>query len=64
MEEAGAAIVIPDAELTAARLAHEAGELLRDRTRLAAMAHASAALARPDAARDIAAELLAAVRHR
>jgi UDP-N-acetylglucosamine--N-acetylmuramyl-(pentapeptide) pyrophosphoryl-undecaprenol N-acetylglucosamine transferase len=37
-----------------------AGELLHDRTRLAAMAHASAALARPDAAQQIAAELLAA----
>ncbi|HEX4805371.1 MAG TPA: UDP-N-acetylglucosamine--N-acetylmuramyl-(pentapeptide) pyrophosphoryl-undecaprenol N-acetylglucosamine transferase, partial [Conexibacter sp.] len=60
MEEAGAAIVIPDAELTAERLAHEVGELLHDRARLTAMAHASAALARPDAAREIAAELLAA----
>ncbi len=60
MEQGGAAIVIPDADLTAARLAHEVGELLHDRTHLAEMAHASAALARPDAARDIAAELLAA----
>lgn len=60
MEQAGAAVVIPDAELSAERLAHEAGELLHDRTRLAAMAHASAALARPDAAREIAGELLAA----
>jgi UDP-N-acetylglucosamine--N-acetylmuramyl-(pentapeptide) pyrophosphoryl-undecaprenol N-acetylglucosamine transferase len=64
MVDAGAAVVIRDADLTAARLAHEAGELLHDRTRLAAMAHASAALARPDAARDIAAELLAAARRR
>jgi UDP-N-acetylglucosamine--N-acetylmuramyl-(pentapeptide) pyrophosphoryl-undecaprenol N-acetylglucosamine transferase len=62
MADAGAAIVIPDADLTAARLAHEAGDLLHDRTRLTAMAHASAALARPDAAQDIAAELLAAAR--
>ena len=53
--------MIPDADLTAARLAHEVGELLHDRTRLAAMAHASAALARPDAAREIAGELLAAL---
>jgi UDP-N-acetylglucosamine--N-acetylmuramyl-(pentapeptide) pyrophosphoryl-undecaprenol N-acetylglucosamine transferase len=60
MEEGGAAIVIPDAELTATRLAHEVGELLHDRSRLAAMAHASAALARPDAAAAVAAELLAA----
>jgi UDP-N-acetylglucosamine--N-acetylmuramyl-(pentapeptide) pyrophosphoryl-undecaprenol N-acetylglucosamine transferase len=60
MERGGAAVVIPDAELTAARLAHEAGELLHDASRLAAMAHASAALARPDAARRVAAEVLAA----
>lgn len=62
MEQGGAAIVIPDADLTATRLAHEAGELLHDRTHLTAMAHASATLARPDAARDIAAELLDAAR--
>jgi UDP-N-acetylglucosamine--N-acetylmuramyl-(pentapeptide) pyrophosphoryl-undecaprenol N-acetylglucosamine transferase len=60
MEQGGAAVVVPDAELTAARLAHEVADLLHDRTRLAAMAHASAALARPDAAREIAGELLAA----
>jgi len=64
MADAGAAVVIPDAELTATRLAHEVGELLHDRTRLTAMAHASAALARPDAAHDIAVELLAAASHR
>jgi UDP-N-acetylglucosamine--N-acetylmuramyl-(pentapeptide) pyrophosphoryl-undecaprenol N-acetylglucosamine transferase len=54
MERAGAAIVIPDAELTAARLAQEVGGLLADRGRLRAMARASAALARPDAACEIA----------
>jgi UDP-N-acetylglucosamine--N-acetylmuramyl-(pentapeptide) pyrophosphoryl-undecaprenol N-acetylglucosamine transferase len=64
MADGGAAIVIRDADLTATRLAHEAGDLLHDRTRLAAMAHASAALARPEAARDIAAELRLAARHR
>jgi UDP-N-acetylglucosamine--N-acetylmuramyl-(pentapeptide) pyrophosphoryl-undecaprenol N-acetylglucosamine transferase len=64
MERAGAAVLVPDADLTAARLAHEVGELLHDRARLAAMAHASAALARPDAAREIANELLAAAGHR
>ncbi|HEV7176182.1 MAG TPA: undecaprenyldiphospho-muramoylpentapeptide beta-N-acetylglucosaminyltransferase [Solirubrobacteraceae bacterium] len=62
MEEAGAAIVIPDDELTPARLAAEVGGLLADRGRLAAMARASAALAKPDAAREIAREVLAAVR--
>ena len=62
MERAGAAVVIPDAELTSARLANEVGQLLADPGRLAAMARASAQLARPDAARDIAHELLSAVR--
>jgi UDP-N-acetylglucosamine--N-acetylmuramyl-(pentapeptide) pyrophosphoryl-undecaprenol N-acetylglucosamine transferase len=60
MEQAGAAIVLPDAELTAARLAQEVGRLLADPGRLQAMARASAALARPDAAKRIAEEVLAA----
>jgi UDP-N-acetylglucosamine--N-acetylmuramyl-(pentapeptide) pyrophosphoryl-undecaprenol N-acetylglucosamine transferase len=62
MARAGAAIVIPDSELTPARLGHEVGSLLADPSRLAAMARASASLARPNAARDIAHELLAAAR--
>jgi UDP-N-acetylglucosamine--N-acetylmuramyl-(pentapeptide) pyrophosphoryl-undecaprenol N-acetylglucosamine transferase len=62
MEQAGAAIVIPDAELTPARLAAEVGRLLADPSRLAAMSRASAALAKPDAARDIAREVRAAAR--
>jgi UDP-N-acetylglucosamine--N-acetylmuramyl-(pentapeptide) pyrophosphoryl-undecaprenol N-acetylglucosamine transferase len=62
MEEGGAAIVIPDGELTPARLAAEVGRLLADRGRLAAMARASAALAKPDAAREIAREVRAAAR--
>jgi UDP-N-acetylglucosamine--N-acetylmuramyl-(pentapeptide) pyrophosphoryl-undecaprenol N-acetylglucosamine transferase len=62
MEEAGAAIVIPDDELTPARLAAEVGALLADRGRLAAMARTSAALAKPDAAREIAREVLEAAR--
>ncbi len=60
MERAGAAVVIPDGELTGARLANEVGRLLADRGRMAAMGRASAAVARPDAAREIAHELLAA----
>jgi UDP-N-acetylglucosamine--N-acetylmuramyl-(pentapeptide) pyrophosphoryl-undecaprenol N-acetylglucosamine transferase len=60
MVDAGAAIVIPDGELTAQRLDDEVGALLADSARLAAMAQASRALARPDAAKDIAAEVLAA----
>lgn len=60
MEAAGAAVVVPDGELTAARLGAEVGALLGDPSRLAAMASASAALARPDAAQAVADELLAA----
>lgn len=64
MADGGAALVIADAELTAERLRREVDALLADRARLAAMARASAALARPDAAREIAGELLAAARRR
>ncbi len=60
MERAGAAVVIPDSELTAARLAQEVGALLADRGRFAAMSRASAGLARLQAAREIAGEVLAA----
>jgi UDP-N-acetylglucosamine--N-acetylmuramyl-(pentapeptide) pyrophosphoryl-undecaprenol N-acetylglucosamine transferase len=60
MAQAGAAVVVPDAELDAARLAAEVGALLGDPARLAAMGRAAATLARPDAAQRIAAEVLAA----
>jgi UDP-N-acetylglucosamine--N-acetylmuramyl-(pentapeptide) pyrophosphoryl-undecaprenol N-acetylglucosamine transferase len=60
MELSGAAVVIPDSELTAPRLAQEVGRLLADPARLHAMGRASAALARPDAAAAVAAEALAA----
>src|SRR4051794_17408353 len=60
MAAGGAAIVIPDDELTAGRLRAEVDALLADAPRLEAMGRASAALARPDAAQRIAAELLAA----
>jgi UDP-N-acetylglucosamine--N-acetylmuramyl-(pentapeptide) pyrophosphoryl-undecaprenol N-acetylglucosamine transferase len=62
MARAGAAVVIPDGELDAARLGACVEELLGDRRRLAAMAAASASLARPDAAGVIAGELMAACR--
>ncbi len=62
MQQAGAAVVIPDEELTSARLAQEVGGLLADPSRLAAMSRASAALARPDAAAEIAREVLAVAR--
>jgi UDP-N-acetylglucosamine--N-acetylmuramyl-(pentapeptide) pyrophosphoryl-undecaprenol N-acetylglucosamine transferase len=60
MAGAGAAIVIGDSELTGPRLAQEVGRLLADRGRLAAMARAAAELARPDAAGEIAREVLGA----
>jgi UDP-N-acetylglucosamine--N-acetylmuramyl-(pentapeptide) pyrophosphoryl-undecaprenol N-acetylglucosamine transferase len=62
MVDAGAAILISDSELSGPRLASEVGRLIADPARLAAMAQASAALARPDAARTIAGEVLAVAR--
>jgi UDP-N-acetylglucosamine--N-acetylmuramyl-(pentapeptide) pyrophosphoryl-undecaprenol N-acetylglucosamine transferase len=62
MADAGAAVIVPDEQLTPARLGTEVGALLADRSRLAAMASASAALARPDAAQAVADEVLAAAR--
>jgi UDP-N-acetylglucosamine--N-acetylmuramyl-(pentapeptide) pyrophosphoryl-undecaprenol N-acetylglucosamine transferase len=60
MVDAGAAVLIPDAELTGARLARELAVLLEDPARLTRMATASRSLARPEAAREVASELLAA----
>jgi len=60
MSEGGAAVTIPDAELTAARLLAETVALLKDTARLAAMASASRGLARPEAASEVARELLEA----
>ena len=60
MADAGAAVVIDDDELSAGRLGGEVADLLADRHRLAAMAAAARGLARPDAARDVARELLEA----
>jgi UDP-N-acetylglucosamine--N-acetylmuramyl-(pentapeptide) pyrophosphoryl-undecaprenol N-acetylglucosamine transferase len=60
LQRAGAATVISDAELSGPRLAQEVGRLLADRGRLAGMARAATELARPDAAREIAREVLAA----
>jgi UDP-N-acetylglucosamine--N-acetylmuramyl-(pentapeptide) pyrophosphoryl-undecaprenol N-acetylglucosamine transferase len=62
MSDAGAAITIPDGELTGARLRSETLMLLSDRVRLAAMASASKSLARPEAAAEVAGELLEAAR--
>lgn len=60
MVDAGAAVVITDDELTADGLRAQVDALLGDVQRLAAMAAASASLARPDAAKAIAAQVAAA----
>lgn len=62
MQRAGAATVLRDEELSAERLVAEVDAVLADSARLAAMAAASRTLARPDAARVIADEVLAAAR--
>jgi len=62
MAEAGAATILRDDELAAPRLRAEVDGLVGDPARLGAMAAASRALARPDAAGAVAEEVLAAVR--
>jgi UDP-N-acetylglucosamine--N-acetylmuramyl-(pentapeptide) pyrophosphoryl-undecaprenol N-acetylglucosamine transferase len=58
VERAGAALVIPDADLDGPRLAREVGALLAAPQRMAAMAKSARAVSRPDAAERIADELL------
>ncbi len=60
MAQGGAAVVVPDGELSAARLARETAALLADPQRMRAMAAAARRLARPDAAEAVAQELLEA----
>ncbi len=60
LADAGAAVVIPDAELTAERLRSEVEDLLGNPGRLAAMGRAALGLARPHAAAVIASEILTA----
>ena len=60
MADAGAAAVVPDADLTPARLRRDVEALLGDPERLAAMGAASRTLARPDAAARIADEVMSA----
>lgn len=62
MAEAGAAAVVGDSELGPERLRAEVAGILADGDRLARMAAAARSIARPDAARRIAADLLAIVR--
>jgi UDP-N-acetylglucosamine--N-acetylmuramyl-(pentapeptide) pyrophosphoryl-undecaprenol N-acetylglucosamine transferase len=62
MREGGAAVVIPDEEVSPDRLAETVGSLLGDPERLGAMAAAARELARPEAARRIADAVLEAAR--
>jgi len=61
MAAAGAAVVVPDAQLDASRLRAEVGRLLGDEKRLEGMREAARRVARPDAAEHIAAHVLALV---
>ncbi len=58
MAEAGAAVVLPDAECTAERLAEVLGPLVDDELRRREMAAAAASAGHPDAAERVAALLL------
>ena len=58
MERGGAAVVLPDAELTPSRLRSAVDAILLDAARLRAMGAAAARLARPDAAGDVARAVL------
>jgi UDP-N-acetylglucosamine--N-acetylmuramyl-(pentapeptide) pyrophosphoryl-undecaprenol N-acetylglucosamine transferase len=60
LAEAGAAVVIDDAGLTADLLRSEVAEILGDGSRLQRMADAARSLARPDAAAVVAREVLSA----
>jgi UDP-N-acetylglucosamine--N-acetylmuramyl-(pentapeptide) pyrophosphoryl-undecaprenol N-acetylglucosamine transferase len=59
MEGAGAALVVPDADLSGVTLAARIEELVNNRARLEAMADAARALARPGAAERVARATLA-----
>lgn len=62
LAEAGAAIVLPDADCTGEHLREIVGALLADRQRLAGMADAARAVGRPEAADRVAEEALALAR--
>jgi UDP-N-acetylglucosamine--N-acetylmuramyl-(pentapeptide) pyrophosphoryl-undecaprenol N-acetylglucosamine transferase len=61
MEQAGAATILPDQELTPERLRAAVDAIADDEERRREMALAAAKLARPDAAQTIAREILRAV---
>jgi len=61
MEARGAAVVVADNEVDGPRLAREVASLIGSAERMEAMAIAARAVARPDAAENIAREILALV---
>ncbi len=61
LSEAGAALLLPEVELSAARLAAEVSRLLDDGDRRGSMADAARRRGRPHASRDIASKLLTLV---
>ena len=63
LAEAGAAVLVKDADLNGERLVREVSALLSDPVRLAAMRAASRAQGQPDAAHRVAELLLATARH-
>ena len=63
-ERAGAAVVLPQGEASATRLADLVDEILQNPARRASMAEAMGTLARADATRDIVAELMAIARRK
>ena len=62
LSEAGAAVLLPQAELTPERLAREIAALASDSARLKAMAERASAMAQPDAAQVVAGLCLERVR--
>jgi UDP-N-acetylglucosamine--N-acetylmuramyl-(pentapeptide) pyrophosphoryl-undecaprenol N-acetylglucosamine transferase len=62
MADGGAAVIIPDRELTPERLTDAIAELLADEDRLRDMSIAARRLAKPDAAKRIAGEVLRAAK--
>jgi len=58
LERAGAAICIPQTEASSARLAHEIGRLAREPERRRRMAERALGRGRPEAAREVARDLL------
>ncbi len=61
MAEAGAAVVVPDGELDADRLLREVSAVLGDDERLDEMSAAAKKLARPNAAADVAEEVMSLI---